>query len=999
MAASQVGSKLAVYEGLLDVLLDDEMQLVEAIVSQMDICDADKLAKIFVHCFESRDMTLQLLERSVTREIEKTEYAQVLFRGNSLASKMMTVYSRLVGTQYLRSTLWPVMSAVVESETSFEVDPNRARDGEDLTDNLGKVRHHVEAFLAAILDSIDSCPTPLRKLCAALMASVDTKFPESHFKVVGGYFFLRYLCPAVVSPPAYSLMDSFPKKTAHRGLVLIAKSLQNLANNVPFSANKERYLLDMNDFIEANVERLNEFFEALATVDDEVELPPPADIDAAKALQVRVDLQRYLSANYDNIVAALESGCGADAAVVAQFADVMQTLQQTVAAEQSKAAKAKGESATELDGGGGDDEGGSSGNDGLVLNMELEWTEKPRDAVAITRDLLSRLKNMAESAVNDLVLSSQSQMTLAMLGSASDTSMDTPAAMIDMLGAIPSASPGRLADMRDPYEWSKIANSIDFSEFMVDTAELQKVDLAALGSRAATIAFWINVYNMLVLHTRLLVGKMPTSVFARKSFFSNYKYNLGGHLFSLDDIYHGVLRGNPRFQIKRRDERVEYVISAYDPRVHFGVSQLNASSPVIRIMTAETVFRKLLWAAITYCNREVSVSAEKRGVTLPKLFSLYATDFGPFKTDVWSVLGLWLNEDVKDVLSSFLKTGKYKISYKDMDYGPKVPVFETDSGAEAFAVFSARKDAEKAASESAAPGSSAPAAAKAIEVTASTDDGSDEIESVVVDLDELFVVNVEEEWNDEVRPAVAVSIDLVTHLGRLVKTFMYGWTSVAGSRQFRDFVLVAGELQKVSLAPLSANERKCFFINIYNTLVTHLYIMCGPPTSIFSRKSFFKKFKYNIGGYSYTLNDIYHGILRCNRKKMFKKSDPRLAYSIPPGDFDPRIHFACSNLTESAGPVRVYHPATIDVELDAQVAASIKRVIEIKPAKNKIYLPKIIDMNLSDFVKKKDMVYDFFKSYLDADDQAAIEAFPNTSKKLRVWYRDWQWAPDPQFLC
>ena len=58
------------------------------------------------------------------------------------------------------------------------------------------------------------------------MDSVDEKFPDAHFRVVGGYFFLRFMCPAIVSPPAYQLMASFPKKTSHRGLVLVAKLLQ-----------------------------------------------------------------------------------------------------------------------------------------------------------------------------------------------------------------------------------------------------------------------------------------------------------------------------------------------------------------------------------------------------------------------------------------------------------------------------------------------------------------------------------------------------------------------------------------------------------------------------------------------------------------------------------------------------------------------------------------------------------------------------------------------------
>lgn len=47
-----------------------------------------------------------------------------------------------------------------------------------------------------------------RYLCAHLRAKVLTKFPESKYSAIGGFFFLRFLCPAIVSPESYGLVDS-----------------------------------------------------------------------------------------------------------------------------------------------------------------------------------------------------------------------------------------------------------------------------------------------------------------------------------------------------------------------------------------------------------------------------------------------------------------------------------------------------------------------------------------------------------------------------------------------------------------------------------------------------------------------------------------------------------------------------------------------------------------------------------------------------------------------
>lgn len=56
-------------------------------------------------------------------------------------------------------------------------------------------------------------------------------------------------------------------------------------------------------------------------------------------------------------------------------------------------------------------------------------------------------------------------------------------------------------------------------------------------------AFFINVYNMLVIHGTVVRGA-PTNTAARLAFFDGISYQLGGHEYSANDIEHGVLRGN-----------------------------------------------------------------------------------------------------------------------------------------------------------------------------------------------------------------------------------------------------------------------------------------------------------------------------------------------------------------------------------------------------------------------------------------------------------------------
>jgi len=64
--------------------------------------------------------------------------------------------------------------------------------------------------------------------------------------------FLRFICPAIVAPESEGLVSSIPTKEMRRGLLLIAKVIQNLANNVLFGT-KEPYMFPLNPFLVQNI--------------------------------------------------------------------------------------------------------------------------------------------------------------------------------------------------------------------------------------------------------------------------------------------------------------------------------------------------------------------------------------------------------------------------------------------------------------------------------------------------------------------------------------------------------------------------------------------------------------------------------------------------------------------------------------------------------------------------------------------------------------------------
>ncbi len=103
------------------------------------------------------------------------------------------------------------------------------------------------------------------EITSCLYREVARRFPDSKYKVVGGFIFLRWLCPAIVTPDAFGLIDEKLDSSTRRRLVLIAKMLQNLANEAYFET-KEEYMRGLNVFIENNLSKMHSFFDAIVVI-------------------------------------------------------------------------------------------------------------------------------------------------------------------------------------------------------------------------------------------------------------------------------------------------------------------------------------------------------------------------------------------------------------------------------------------------------------------------------------------------------------------------------------------------------------------------------------------------------------------------------------------------------------------------------------------------------------------------------------------------------------
>ena len=81
-----------------------------------------------------------------------------MFRGNSLGTKVIDMYMKMVGLDYLNYVLGNLVAEVMNDKESCEVDPTRLGRGEDAKRNQKKLIGYCKAFFNQISTSVKRCP-------------------------------------------------------------------------------------------------------------------------------------------------------------------------------------------------------------------------------------------------------------------------------------------------------------------------------------------------------------------------------------------------------------------------------------------------------------------------------------------------------------------------------------------------------------------------------------------------------------------------------------------------------------------------------------------------------------------------------------------------------------------------------------------------------------------------------------------------------------------------
>uniref|UniRef100_A0A8B9RJ16 RAS p21 protein activator 2 n=1 Tax=Astyanax mexicanus TaxID=7994 RepID=A0A8B9RJ16_ASTMX len=146
-------------------------------------------------------------------ELENTQEANTIFRGNSLATRCIDDMMKMVGRSYLTITLKTVLDEICDSNKSCEIDPIKLKEGDNVEVNKENLQIYVQKVFSSITQSSASCPPLMCDVFRALRRLASDRFPgDPHvqYSAVSSFVFLRFFAVAVLSPHTFQLRPHHP---------------------------------------------------------------------------------------------------------------------------------------------------------------------------------------------------------------------------------------------------------------------------------------------------------------------------------------------------------------------------------------------------------------------------------------------------------------------------------------------------------------------------------------------------------------------------------------------------------------------------------------------------------------------------------------------------------------------------------------------------------------------------------------------------------------------
>ncbi|KAI7821555.1 hypothetical protein BC939DRAFT_455518 [Gamsiella multidivaricata] len=219
----QIVLPLANYYDLLEIIINFQENNVISKLADL-VTDLEGFSRNVLRILEAKGLAVVWLNSLIDDEIAEADPTRVntLFRGNTLLTKALDAYMRLVGTEYLDDTLGDILRNICKNRIACEVDPSKLDKNDDIKAQWKILMHHTRTCWRVVTESVIHFPKDLLRVFSHLQKRLDEKFsdqvpsdksnqdPElahlARYTGVSGFVFLRLICPAILGPKLFHIV-------------------------------------------------------------------------------------------------------------------------------------------------------------------------------------------------------------------------------------------------------------------------------------------------------------------------------------------------------------------------------------------------------------------------------------------------------------------------------------------------------------------------------------------------------------------------------------------------------------------------------------------------------------------------------------------------------------------------------------------------------------------------------------------------------------------------